>query len=53
MRLCFFHRTPMRPGWNRTASFACRWIGLDESQARSLFSTTVADLFEIELPILK
>jgi N-acetylglucosamine-6-phosphate deacetylase len=32
---------------------ACRWIGLGESQARSLFSTTVADLFEIELPILK
>ena len=36
----------------RVAGNACRWIGLDESQARSLFSTTVADLFEIELPIL-
>jgi hypothetical protein len=35
------------------AGNACRWIGLDESQARSLFSRTVADLFEIELPILK
>ena len=31
----------------------CRWVGLDETEARRLFSTSISDAFNIVLPTVK